>query len=345
MKKRLLVLGLLGLLVFGSYNTACAGIEVVSEEKWDINREVELTDENIAVLEKDFAVDLSERDVSEDMIEYLRAYEFAKEELYRKYPSYKLIISRGYPTAEGGNSYPYFLFNIEGAEDDTYYQMNVYTGSNFFFARDNFYSYFVNSKYSELLKNLLTENGVEECVLVNADFCHMGGSEFKEGMEVDKILDGRWQGVLNYTDIVVECSESDFEDVYSRVEELIKEKGLYGYYAVMSVNEYGGKEVSVDSYDEYKELEMCESKLQKLWGNELIYECFRDDFSKIDFAMEVIKEVLKEDVDTIRSIYKTEGGKIALESASKRVYYLEFCFGDICEISDGSGEILYQVVY
>lgn len=226
MKKKILFVFLLGILLcmLGCTDTR-------QRDQQEGTEMLELTQEK-----KDFLADISmdEERVREGKLfewqkEVLRQYDYAMEYLQRKYPSYTFSFNSCKPKGRDAK-WSTFWFQADGFVKN--YDLYLYVDADGGYScEDNFYQEILESSYNEKILSLLQKE-IPECFRVVSSFDSVVDENISEKTTGEDVLNGNYE-LSNHVDIYVLASdESQASLLAKRVEDVIKEKKIYGSYYI-----------------------------------------------------------------------------------------------------------------
>ncbi|WP_455718814.1 hypothetical protein [Anaerosporobacter sp.] len=230
MKKGIKLLLATIIIVTGLSLSACKDMKN-DEEKEEITA---MTDE-----QRDLLIEMSfneervkEGKLSDWQIEVLRQFDSAKEYLERKYPSHTFKIIRG-ESNDIFHDFTEFIFIAD--DDDEWYDMRIdiekKDSGNAYTIIDNYYGVLLKEKYEEELLKVLQE-GCKQCVAIQVNMSSMREEEINEIFDVNRIINESFR-IKNDTEIFVNGKEEkDPSSLIKHVQDIIKEKKIYGSYSI-----------------------------------------------------------------------------------------------------------------
>ncbi len=221
--------------------TGCTGIlSNKGQEVGAMKNEVELTQEK-----KEFLIKMS---VDEERVqngrlygwqeEVLCQYDFAMDYLKKKYPSHTFKFTYCNPK---GNVNPFSMFLFKADNEEEIFKLYLYIDdSHIYSCKDNYYGELLKDSYNTVFFALLQEY-FSECIGVSSYFTNIEGEECGETLAAEKVLEGE-QEIPNTVYIyAVQPDNFQAKILAEKIEELIKEKEIYGdyYIKILSSNPDG----------------------------------------------------------------------------------------------------------
>lgn len=247
MKKKIAFLLLISLIGV----TGCTqSLSKKTQEVEAMESKVELTQEK-----KDFLAAMSideervqDGDLYEWQEEVLRQYDYAVDYLNKKYPSHTFKLTSCNPKGRD-EEFSTFWFNADG-ETQSYDLYLEVADNGAYSCEDNYYGKLLKDSYDSAFLALL-QKSVPDCMGVASEFNTVQGEKFDEKITGEEVLNGN-DKISNTTYIYAVSSDtSQAETLAKQIEDLVKEKKIYGSYYIEILNTDPGNTYSSTSLKEY----------------------------------------------------------------------------------------------
>lgn len=196
----------------------------------------------------------------------LLQYRFVLKYLNGKYPSYHFEILHGEPM-NAVNSFAKFSFKENN--EDRVFEIHVMQEDDSFRGEDNFYGEVIREKYDDYLYSQCISD-IGSLIGTYSIIPGVKGIEYDETLEIEDIIDGS-KPISPLTEMYIrgnEIPEDEWNEVALLLEEVVKNKGLYGSYIVYFL---------ADNHENNSNGESCHNYLE---GNNYLYKYNFQNFNR-----------------------------------------------------------------